>query len=73
MSAIEREKSEPRSLTGEEREGYSHDGTHEVLEFVDGTESDLLEFGNESLPEETLTLPEFSGNVESRKGGTFLT
>jgi len=49
-----------------------HNGTHEVLEFVNGTESDLLEFLNESLLEETLTLPQLLGNVEAGESRAFL-
>jgi len=44
-----------------------------VLEFVDGTESDLFEFSDEGFLEETLTFPQFLGNVKSRKSRAFLT
>ena len=43
-----------------------------MLEFVNGTESDLLEFLNESLLEETLTLPKLLGNVETGESRAFL-
>lgn len=43
-----------------------------MLEFVDGTESDLLELLNESLLEETLTLPKLLGNIETRESRAFL-
>jgi len=43
-----------------------------VLEFVNGTESDLLEFLDESLLEETLTLPKLLGNIETGESRAFL-
>lgn len=54
-------------------ENGSHDGTHEVLELVDGTESDLLEFLNEGLLEKTLALPKLLGNVKTGESRAFLT
>jgi hypothetical protein len=44
-----------------------------VLELVDGTESDLLEFLNEGLLEKTLALPKLLGNVKTGESRAFLT